>query len=155
MKKQHVQRVIEQAKDHCARSGVRLTEKRERILKVLLVSEIPLSAYDIADSYKKSFGESMPAMTVYRILDFLEKEHLSHKLSSTNKYISCSLHSKSCAHEAPKFLICGKCNSAEEISISKAVMGELEKVALKAGYSLDESQLELKGLCNKCTESKE
>ncbi len=155
MKEQWIERIIEQAKDKYARTGVRLTTKRKRILKILLVSDIPLSAYEIADSYNNAFGESIPEMTVYRILNFFEQEHLSHKLSSTNKYVPCSHHSNSCTCEAPQFLICGKCQTAEEISISKAVMGELEKVALKAGYSLDESQLELKGLCNKCIGSEE
>ena len=153
MKEQQIGVIINKAKDSCARLGVRLTEKRKRILEILLVSGVPLSAYEIADAYSKAFDESIPAMTVYRILDFLETEHLLHKLSSTNKYVSCSHISNGCKHDIPQFLICGKCQSTKEISIPKGVIDELEKIVIKAGYTLTQSQLELKGLCSNCSMS--
>ena len=153
MKEQQIGVIINKAKDSCERSGVRLTEKRKRILEILLVAGLPLSAYEIADAYNKTFDESIPAMTVYRILDFLETEHLLHKLSSTNKYVSCSHISNGCKHDIPQFLICGKCQSTKEISISKSVMDELEKIVIKAGYTLTQSQLELRVLCNSCSTS--
>lgn len=151
MNKQQVNRIIGKAKEVCARSGGRLTEKRKRIFELLLVSDIPLSAYEITGAYSKTFEGCIPTMSVYRILEFLESEDLVHKLSSTNKYIACSHITCDHAHEIPQFLICGECQSAKEITISKNTIDELGKLMGKAGYTLTNSQLELQCLCNNCS----
>ncbi len=150
MNKQQLSRIIDEAKDVCARSGARLTEKRKRILELLLISNTPLSAYEITDTYNQSSEESMPPMSVYRILEFLEAEGLAHKLSSTNKYVACSHIRCGHRHEISQFLICGECQSAKEITISKSTIDELGNLVGKAGYTLTHSQLELQCLCNDC-----
>lgn len=122
MKKQALNEILDKAKDICAHSGSRLTEKRKLILEVLLRSKIPLSAYEVADAYNQSSESVMPTMSVYRILDFLEAELLAHKLSSTNKYVACS-HIACCdTHAVPQFLICEKCQIVKEIAISKKLL---------------------------------
>ena len=153
MNKQQLNRIIRKAKNVCARSGGRLTEKRKRILELLLASNTPLSAYEITDTYSKTCAESMPAMSVYRILEFLEAEDLVHKLSSTNKYVACSHITCDHVHKIPQFLICGECQSAKEIAISKSIIDELGKLVGKAGYTLTNSQLELQCLCDNCSAS--
>jgi Fur family zinc uptake transcriptional regulator len=152
MNKRQLNHVIHNAKNVCARSGGRLTNKRRGVLELLLVSNIPLSAYEITDAYNKVAEKSMPTMSVYRILEFLEAEDLVHKLSSANKYIACSHISCEHVHEIPQFLICGECQSAKEIAISKSIIDELGKLVDKAGYALTNSQLELQCLCNNCSE---
>lgn len=151
MNEQQLDRIVCQAKDICARSGGRLTEKRKRILELLLISNTPLSAYEINDAYNKTFEEPMPTMSVYRILEFLESEHLAHKLSSSNKYVACSHITCGQEHEIPQFLICGECQSAIEIAISKSIIDELKKLVGKSGYTLTNSQLELQCVCNNCS----
>ena len=153
MNKQQLSRIVCRAQEVCARSGGRLTEKRKRVLELLLVSNAPLSAYDITNAYNKTSEEPMPTMSVYRILEFLEAEHLVHKLSSTKKYIACSHITCGHVHEIPQFLICGKCQSAKEITISKNIIDELDKFVGKAGYTLTNSQLELQCLCSDCSAS--
>lgn len=138
------------AEDICAHSGGRLTEKRKRILELLLNSKTPLSAYEVADAYNQSSESSMPAMSVYRILDFLESELLAHKLSSANKYVACSHIACDHAHQVPQFLICSTCQSVKEISISKKIIDELDSQVSNAGYTLMNSQLELQCLCEHC-----
>ncbi len=151
MNQQQLNRVIDKAKDVCAYAGGRLTEKRRSVLEILLVADTPLSAYEISDAYNKVSEKSIPTMSVYRILEFLEAEHLVHKLSSTNKYVACSHIACGQVHEMPQFLICGECQSAKEISISESIIDELGKLVGKAGYTLTNSQLELQCLCNKCS----
>lgn len=151
MKKTQLQRVIDNAKAVCAHSGGRLTEKRKAVLELLLVSNRPLSAYEITDAYNKCAEKPMPAMSVYRILEFLEAENLVHKLSSTSKYIACSHISCEHEHQISQFLICGKCQSAKEIAISKEIINELGKLIGKAGYALTNPQLELQCLCEHCS----
>jgi Fur family zinc uptake transcriptional regulator len=153
MNTQQLSHIICKAKDICARSGGRLTEKRKHVLERLLESNTPLSAYEIADAYNKVSEKSMPTMSVYRILEFLEAESLVHKLSSANKYVACSHILGGCSHEITQFLICGKCQSTKEIAVSKGIIDELGKLVDKVGYTLTNSQLELQCLCNNCSAS--
>lgn len=143
-------KIIAKAHAMCTHSGSRLTEKRQRILELLLQSNTPLSAYEVADAYKKNADTAMPTMSVYRILDFLESEQLVHKLSSANKYIACSHISCSHSHEVPQFLICNKCQSVKEIAIAKRIIEELDQQVSGAGYQLVNSQLELQCVCENC-----
>tara|TARA_B100000686_G_scaffold142984_1_gene150501 strand:- start:85 stop:585 length:501 start_codon:yes stop_codon:yes gene_type:complete len=165
MNKQQIDRVIDKAKYLCERSGTRLTEKRRGVLELLLISNIPLSAYEITDAYNQIDEKPILAMSVYRILEFLESENLVHKLSSTNKYVACSHITCGEVHGIPQFLICGECQitreiacggckDEKEISISKSVIDELGKLVGKAGYTFINSQLELRVLCNNCSVSK-
>lgn len=150
MKKQELNKVMDKAKEMCARSGGRLTEKRKRILELLLNSKTPLSAYEVADAYNRSSESTMPTMSVYRILDFLKTESLAHKLSSANKYVACSHIACNHDHQVPQFLICGKCQNVTEIAISKKIIEELDTQVMNAGYQRMNSQLELQCLCEKC-----
>jgi len=142
--------ILDKAQNICTHSGGRLTEKRKRILALMLLSKTPLSAYEVADSYNKNAESSMPAMSVYRILDFLESEQLVHKLSSANKYVACSHIACSHAHQIPQFLICGKCQTVKEMAIGKPIIEQLDQLVADAGYKLVNTQLELQCLCDKC-----
>ena len=68
--------VLDHAEKQCEQNSSRLTPKRKKILQELLKSKKALSAYEIADIYNKSSNESIPTMSVYRILEFLEVENL-------------------------------------------------------------------------------
>lgn len=153
MKKQQLNTIISIAEEMCARSGSRLTNKRKYILELLLVSDTPLSAYDVADKYNKTAEATMPAMSVYRILDFLESEQLVHKLSSANKYVACSHITCNHAHDVPQFLICNKCKNVKEIAIGKNIIDTLSHQAADAGYKLLNSPLELQCICANCLAS--
>ena len=76
-----IKTVLEHAEQHCKASGTRLTPKRRGILKELLKSGKAQSAYELTDLFNKESKESIPTMSVYRILDFLEDENLVHKLN--------------------------------------------------------------------------
>lgn len=153
MKKQELTKIMGKAEGICALSGGRLTEKRKRILELLLRSKTPLSAYEVADAYNRTSESNMPTMSVYRILDFLETELLAHKLTSANKYVACSHIACNHTHEVPQFLICRKCQQVKEIAISKKIIDELDQQVVDAGYKLMNSQLELQCLCGDCTKS--
>lgn len=153
MNKQQMSRIMNKAQGVCARSGGRLTDKRRRILEILLLSNRPLSAYEISDAYNQSAKKPMPTMSVYRILEFLITKELVHKLSSTSKYLACSHISCEHEHEISQFLICGKCQTASEVTISKRIIDELSVFMGKAGYALTNPQLELQCLCDSCSSS--
>lgn len=150
MKQQELKKIMGKAEDICVHSGGRLTEKRKKILSLLLRSSTPLSAYEVADAYNRESETSMPPMSVYRILDFLEAEQLVHKLSSANKYVACSHIACEHSHQIPQFLICSRCQNVKEIAISKTIVDELGKQVIDAGYKLMNSQLELQCICDTC-----
>ena len=101
-----IDHIIQNAQRQCLRNGTRLTVKRKRVLTALLQCKKALSAYEVIDHCKENFGETMPAMSVYRILGFLENEQLVHRLNVANKYVACE--HISCDHHRgiTQFLIC-------------------------------------------------
>ncbi len=142
--------VLAKANAICAESKVRLTEKRQIILTTLLDSEVPLSAYEIADKINPLLPKAMPVASVYRILDFLGEHDLVHKLSSTNKFLACSHIACEHAHQIPQFLICQQCHAVKEIGISKQLIDDLRQTVAQANYTLMNSQLELSCVCEEC-----
>lgn len=142
--------IIRQAEERCRASGARLTDKRKRVLACLLKSEKALSAYDLTGYWQQEFDETIPPMSVYRILAFLEAENLVHKLHLANKYVACSHIGCDHEHEVPQSLICDRCSSVKEIGIGRDLVNALEKNVQTAGYLLRSPQLELHCLCRGC-----
>ena len=151
MNKRQISKWIDDARSVCEQSGARLTEKRQDILKILLIAGGPLSAYQIANAYNDGAQKPMPTMSVYRILEFLETKDLVHKLSSNSKYIACTHSHSGDTHKVTQFLICNQCKIAKEIIISTKIMDELGKVVENAGFALKNRQLELDCLCEECS----
>lgn len=145
-----VSRILDHAEANCRASGARLTDKRKRVLTGLLKSQKAMSAYDLIAYWREEFDESIPPMSVYRILEFLEGENLVHKLHLANKYVACSHISCDHAHEVPQFLICDECNNVKEIGIKKSLIETLRRNVQQAGYVLRSPQLELHCLCQDC-----
>lgn len=142
--------ILNHAEDNCKEHGARLTVKRKRVLSGLLKSDKALSAYELIDYCKDEYGESIPAMSVYRILDFLETEGLVHKLNLANKYVACAHITCDHEHAVSQFLICRKCLKVKEINISKSTIDELAKNVEAANFHLVGPQLEMNCLCNDC-----
>lgn len=146
----NIDQIIDYAEHQCKKNGARLTVKRKRILYGLLQSDKALSAYELIDYCKEEYDEAIPAMSVYRILDFLQQEGLVHKLNLANKYVACSHITCNHEHAVPQFLICRECLKVKEISISKSTIDELKKNVQDADFNLVSPQLEMNCLCNQC-----
>ena len=144
------QQTLQNAEAACRDAGVKLTEKRKRTLGILLDAKEPISAYELVDRYKQHYGESLTAMSAYRMLNFLVSETLAHKLHSVNKYTACEHINCDHAHALPQFLICDSCQSVEEIGIQKNTLNQLKQGIAATGFAMNEQQLELHGLCNTC-----
>ena len=142
--------IVAKARAECERIGVKLTPKRQNILVVLLQSQAPLSAYDIVENYREQYHESLPAMSVYRILSFLVDNKLVHKLETTNQFLPCAHIACDHEHEIPQFLICDKCHSVAEVGLRKTLVQELHDSVKKTGFEMSNQQLELHGICAKC-----
>ena len=143
-------KTLQNAEVICRDAGVRLTTKRKRALALLLESQSPISAYELIDLYYARFSESLTAMSAYRMLNFLVKETLAHRLNSVNKYTACEHINCSHAHDLPQFLICDNCQSVSEVGIQKHTLDQIRADILKTGFSIENQQFELHGLCSKC-----
>jgi len=144
------QNIIDHAETKCRSRGSRLTDKRKHILSGSVSSGKALSAYELVDYCKEEFGQSIPAMSVYRILEFLQEEHLVHKLNLANKYVACSHIACGHAHEVPQFLICNECSNVKEISIDRQIVEALKENVERAEYQLLDTQIEINCLCRDC-----
>jgi Fur family zinc uptake transcriptional regulator len=146
----NLQSIIDHAERHCQQHGTKLTDKRKLILSGLLKSNQAMSAYELINYCNTEFGEKFTAMSAYRMLEFLEKEQLVHKLSLAKKFVACSHISCDHEHATPQFLICDSCQKVQEISIDKKVLREFEQNVTGAGYRLLSPQLEMSCICNDC-----
>ena len=145
-----LQTTIDRAEQHCKANGARLTSKRRLILTGLLQSGRALSAYELVDYCKTEYQETISAMSVYRILEFLEQQRLAHKLNLASKYVACSHIADRHDHVASQFLICELCQRVKEVDISSALVQSLENHVREAGFELQNPQLEINCVCDGC-----
>lgn len=148
-----IEGVIYHVEQECRSKGKQLTPQRKLVLKALLHADKALSAYELVDYCKVHFSQDIQAMSVYRILDFLEGEHLAHKLKVSNNYIVCSHILCEHEHGVPQFLICSKCNKISEQTIAPALIKDLKANARQLGFNVDHPQLEIHCICDECAQS--
>lgn len=144
------QQTLQVVKQWCQQSDLTLTTKRSNVLQLMLVAEKALSAYDIVDNYVAQYQQKISAVSVYRMLDFLIKAGLVHKLSSSSQYIVCSHITCTHTHKMPMLLICNDCHQVEEIEIGNGLPPTLKKSLASTGFQLQDKQLELHGICLAC-----
>ena len=154
VKQSKLDSLLRAAEVSCVENGARLTRRRRQVLTVLMQSSSPLSAYEVLDLCNRSTTSAMPAMSVYRILDFLEQQLLVHRLSTSNKYVSCA--HITCDHkhfQTTHFLLCEGCSSVEEVDATQEASDALEQMARTVGFKLTTQQFELSGICTTCQNS--
>jgi Fur family zinc uptake transcriptional regulator len=148
----NVQAILDYAESNCRAHGAKLTIKRKQVLSGLIDTRRALSAYELVDYCKEQYGESLPPMSVYRILDFLQQENLVHKLDLANKYIACAHITCNHDHGVPQFLICCTCQRVDEITVDKSVIDSLKATIENAGFMVASPQLEMNCLCKQCSD---
>ncbi len=122
----------------------RLTAPRRRVLELMLEAGQPVKAYDLMAAY--GVGGEGPAKppTVYRALEFLEKQGLIHRIQSLNAYVVCRIEA---GHDAA-FLICDCCGATEEVEPGKGE--QLAEPAQRANFKIQGVTIEAHGLCAEC-----
>ena len=154
VKQSQLDSLLRAAEVSCAEKGARLTQRRRQVLSVLMQSSSPLSAYEVLDLCNRSTTSAMPAMSVYRILDFLEQQLLVHRLATSHKFVSCA--HIACDHKhlrTTHFLLCEGCSSVEEVDATEEASEALEQMAKTVGFKLTAQQFELSGICTSCQNS--
>ena len=86
----NIETAILKAEQRCRDHGSRLTPRRRQVLRALIEAGEPISAYGLLEVCNTQGLDAMPAMSMYRILDYLVEQQLAHRLESSKKYVACS-----------------------------------------------------------------
>ena len=140
-----IESAMRQAESICQEKGLRFTELRREVLRLIWLSHVPAKAYDILEKLKGKAWSAKPP-TVYRALDFLQETGLVHKLDSINAYIGCS-HPRE--HNGCYFLICTDCKEARECC-SPELTDAIELAWSKNSFRPKKVTLEVLGQCGEC-----
>jgi Fur family zinc uptake transcriptional regulator len=130
----------------CAGRGVRLTDVRRDVLRLILQAGEPVGAYALLDSLKALTGGGKPP-TVYRALDFLLAQGLIHRVERLNAFVGC--HDGAVHAHAAQFLICRTCGRATEVE-DAAVEKAIAAAAASAGFTPARTTVEIEGVCAEC-----
>ena len=125
-----IEAIIKHVKQGCRDTGKQFTAKRLLILRALAHAD--------------------KAMSVYRVLDFLEQHHLAHKIKVSNKYILCDHILCEHEHVIPQFLICSKCDKISEQTINPSIIRDLKSQAKQQGFTVTSPQIEISCVCDEC-----
>ena len=135
---------LKAAEARCADAEQKLTAPRRRVLELLLEAGQPVKAYDLIAGFGEDGAPAKPP-TVYRALDFLERQGFAHRIESLNAYVACKQGPE--AHAAA-FLICDCCGETREVEPVGAE--RLIELAGRAGYSVSVVTVEAHGRCAAC-----
>jgi Fur family zinc uptake transcriptional regulator len=133
------------AETRCETHGQKLTPARRRVLELLMRAGQPVKAYDLISGFSETAGETAKPPTIYRALEFLEREGLAHRIESLSAYVACR--GEPGGHAAA-FLICDCCGRTEEIAAP--VDEALRTLAGLSGYTIQAVAIEARGRCAAC-----
>jgi len=139
---------VQNAAEVCADRGLNLTPVRRRILEIVWRAHEPIGAYEILAELAKERDKAAPP-TVYRALEFLIDAGLVHRIDSLSAFIGCDEPTRT--HVA-QFLVCRKCHRVVEID-DPEINRLLAEKSLAAGFRIEPTSLEIKGLCGECEDS--
>lgn len=140
-----IEKRLKRAELLCGQARVRLTPIRRDLLTLIYSHGEHLTAYELLRLLRSTYPKA-EAMTVYRALDFLQKQQLIHRIATQNAYTACD--TPELNHHA-QLLLCERCSHAEEVS---AILLEktLRKIAKKNQFILSDKPMEITGICKNC-----
>jgi Fur family zinc uptake transcriptional regulator len=141
---------LTRAEAECALRGVRLTDVRRDVLRLILQAGEPVGAYALLDGLKALTGGGKPP-TVYRALEFLLAQGLIHRVEKLNAFVGC--HGEAVHAHAAQFLICRLCGKATEIE-DETVQSAIAAAARAAGFVALRATVEVEGTCAACAGTK-
>ncbi len=140
------EQAIEELKKIVKQKGLKYTEQREIVLKILINASGHLSAEDVYNTIKEYYPESnIGIATVYRALSFLEEVDLIASIafgSEGKKY-------ESNAKSHHDHLICTSCGKIIEF-LDEEIESRQEKVGKKNNFKITSHSMQLYGICSDC-----
>jgi Fur family ferric uptake transcriptional regulator len=138
--------VIDELKKIVKQKGLKYTEQREIVLKILLHAKDHLSAEDVYNEIKKEFPDSnIGIATVYRALGFLEEVDLIASITFGTDGKKYESNTKS-HHD---HLICTSCGKIVEF-IDEEIEKRQDRIAKKNRFKITSHSMQLYGVCEDC-----
>lgn len=125
--------------------GFRLTAARKAILDILSSGHKPLSASELHGLLLKREVKS-DRVTVYRELDFLEKQAVIQAVQFQDRNRRYELASLEHHHH----LICQECKSVEDVNIKEDLEAQERTIEKQKNFKIMRHSLEFFGLCANC-----
>ena len=128
--------------------GLKITHPRQMIVKFLAKSQKVLSPYEMRDLLKKQ-KINADVVTIYRVLEVLEKMSLAHKVLAFNGYIRCNIKSEKTKSNCHHYFVCKQCGKVDEVE-GEDLSALERKITRTYKFQIDSHYLEFLGLCAKC-----
>ena len=138
---------LDAAETRLSQAGERMTAPRRRVLSLLLETGEPVKAYDLIARFGAD-GQAAKPPTVYRALEFLERQGMAHRIASISAYVACTADACAPGGHAAAFLICDCCGATEEVAVPGADV--IAQAAANAGYEFERKTIEGHGRCGAC-----
>ncbi len=136
------------AADILSKAGLKKTPGRLALIRLFLEIQAPLTHTEIVKKLK--YVEINP-VSIYRALDAFVQAGIVHRLESGDRVgryalCTCGQHDRGHGHCHPHFTCksCGQTECLEDQVIP-------EPAALKPGYTVEEKELYLRGVCSRCS----
>ncbi|MBT3704394.1 transcriptional repressor [Candidatus Peregrinibacteria bacterium] len=133
----------------CTTCKPRQTKQRTIILEEIRTVKTHPTADEIFSMVKKRLP-GISLATVYRNLDFLEKEGEILKLKHKNNEQKAHYDGFPTLHY---HLICKECGQIQDIDDCGCVLLDNKKMSKKYSFEIDPNTIEIMGLCKKCKNS--
>jgi Fur family transcriptional regulator, ferric uptake regulator len=134
-----------QALDRCRDLGLRMTPALEDVLRLLILSEKPLTLADIAES--KQLISGADRATVYRLLTKLDKLGLIRRLGLHDR---AAYYTMIFPGEHNDYLVCTACGSIERLHIDCPVEELEASIAERSRFKDLYHELLFFGVCPQC-----
>ena len=130
---------------YCQSHSLKMTPLRQQVVDILAKQTHPLTAYAVLDILKKENPKAQ-AMSVYRVLKFLQTNGLVHRIENLNAFMICQHLSE---NHLSQWLICESCGVAKEC-VTKDFQQGIAYIEKDTGFSVTMPTIELMGICHKC-----
>lgn len=130
---------------YCVTNNIKLTPLRKTILLIVVKTKQPLTAYQILDKLKQENPKAQ-VMSVYRVLEYLLKHHLIHRIENLNAFMPCFHLTEK---HFSQWLICEVCGDTQECALP-VFEQSIDKIENSTGFSVTNPTIELLGLCSQC-----
>lgn len=124
-----------------SKAGLRVTEARKRLIRILAESERPLSVEDLSAQSEGHFD----LVTVYRNLEVFKDSGIVERIQLESGKVLFEL---SAEEGHSHHIVCRSCHMTERIEFCMG--GELERYATSRGFSNLSHTIEVFGICPEC-----
>ncbi|MBJ3778058.1 Fur family transcriptional regulator [Acuticoccus mangrovi] len=123
-----------------------MSEVQRSILEYLWRRGQPVGAYGLMRELKGTLTRQLSPPTVYRALEFLQKEGLVARIETKNAFVACARPHRNRAYV---YFICDTCGASVEIE-SAEIEAQVAHDAAFLGFRIGRRVIELEGTCADC-----